>query len=71
MALVGGLILNQNGTNGDLHLIEPSPKGYKELAKAELFSLKRDEPWAPLAISDGKLLMRNSNQMICLDPQNP
>jgi len=27
MALADGLILNQNGKNGDLHLIEPSPKG--------------------------------------------
>jgi len=71
MALAGGLILNQNGTNGDLHLIEPSPNRYRELAKVELFSLKRDEPWAPLALSDGKLLVRNSNQMICLDIQNP
>ena len=71
MALADGLILSQNGANGDLHLIEPSPKGYRELAKVELFSLERDEPWAPLALSDGKLLVRNSNQMICLDLQNP
>ncbi|MHC4628576.1 MAG: outer membrane protein assembly factor BamB family protein, partial [Planctomycetota bacterium] len=71
MALADGLILNQNGTNGDLHLIDPSPDGYRELAKVELFSLKGDEPWGPLAISDGKLLVRNSNQMICLDLQNP
>ena len=71
MALADGLILNQNGTNGDLHLIDPSPAGYRELAKVELFSLKGDEPWGPLAISDGKLLVRNSNQMICLDLQNP
>ena len=71
MALADGLILNQNGKNGDLHLIDPSPDGYRELAKVELFSLKGDEPWGPLAISDGKLLVRNSNQMICLDLQNP
>ena len=71
MALAGGLILSQNGANGDLHLVEPNPKEYRELAKVELFSLKRDEPWAPLALSDGKLLVRNSNQMICLDLQNP
>ena len=27
MALADGLILNRNGKNGDLHPIEPSPKG--------------------------------------------
>ena len=71
MALAGELILSQNGVGGGLHLIEPSPEGYRELAKVELFSLKKDEPWAPLALSGGKLLVRNSNEMICLDLQNP
>jgi outer membrane protein assembly factor BamB len=71
MTLAGELILSQNGVGGGLHLIEPSPEGYRELAKVELFSLKKDEPWAPLALSDGKLLIRNSNEMICLDLKNP
>ena len=71
MALADGLILSQNGVNGDLHLIDPSPDGYRELAKVELFSLQKDEPWAPLALSDGKLLLRNSDEMICVDLQNP
>ncbi len=65
--LADGLILNQNGKNGDLHLIEPSPDGYKELATAELFPDKKGEPWAPLALSDGKLLIRDGAQMICLE----
>ncbi|UCE48196.1 MAG: PQQ-binding-like beta-propeller repeat protein, partial [Phycisphaerales bacterium] len=53
MALAGELILSQNGVGGGLHLIDPSPEGYRELAKVELFSLKNDEPWAPLALSGG------------------
>ncbi|UCG57149.1 MAG: PQQ-like beta-propeller repeat protein [Phycisphaerales bacterium] len=73
LILADGLILGQDGTvgNGGLHLIEPRPDGYKELAKAGLLSLKGDEPWAPLAFSDGKLLARNGAEMICLDLQNP
>jgi outer membrane protein assembly factor BamB len=71
MALAGGLILSQNGVNSDLHLIKPSPEGYRELAKAKLFSLEKDEPWAPLAISDGKVLVRNGEEIACVDLQNP
>jgi len=67
MILADGLILNQDGGSGGLHLIEPNPEGYKELAKVELFSTEKNEPWAPLAISDGKLLIRDSAKMICLD----
>ncbi len=67
MILAGGLILNQNGGNGDLHLIEPGPEGYKELARAQLFNAKKSTPWAPLAFSDGKLLIRDTERMLCLD----
>jgi hypothetical protein len=70
-ALAGDLILNQDGKSGDLCLIEPSPDGYKELAKAELFPDKTGEPWAPLALSDGKLLIRDGRQMVCVDLENP
>ena len=68
---VGDLIINQNGKNGDIFLIEPSPEGYKELASAKLFSAKGKTPWAPLTFSDGKLIVRDSTKMICLDLKNP
>ena len=73
LILADGLILGQNGAvgNGGLHLIEPGPGGYKELAKVGLLALKGDEPWAPLALGDGKLLARNGQEMICVDVQNP
>ena len=34
---ISGTIINQNGKNGDIHLIEPSPEGYKEVGKASFF----------------------------------
>jgi outer membrane protein assembly factor BamB len=67
LMVADGLLLNQNGKNGDVHLIEATPEGYHELAKAELFSAKENKPWAPLAFSNGKLLIRDSEKMICLD----
>jgi outer membrane protein assembly factor BamB len=69
--LADDLLLIQDGKNGDLCLIEPSPEGYKELARARLFPEKQGEPWAPLALSQGKLLIRDGKQMICVDLENP
>jgi len=67
MIMVDGLILNQNGKNGDIHLIEPSPEGYKELGKASFFSSDKTQAWAPLAFSQGKLIIRDMEKMVCLD----
>ena len=70
LILVNGHILNQNGKNGDIHLIEPSPQGYKEVGKASFFESKKTQAWAPLAYSQGKLIIRNLEKMVCIDLQN-
>ena len=70
LILVDGLIINQNGKNGDIHLIEPSPEGYKELGKASFFSSSKSQAWAPLAFSQGKLIVRDLEKMVCVDLQN-
>ena len=70
LILVDELILNQNGKNGDIHLIEPSPEGYKELGKASFFDSKISQAWAPLAFSNGKLIIRDLEKMVCIDLQN-
>ena len=53
-------------TDGEkmLYLIEPNPTEFKVLAKAELLETK--QAWAPLALSDGKLLIRDQKQMKCV-----
>lgn len=70
MVLIDGLIINQNGKNGDIHLIEPSPEGYKEIAKASFFDSKKSQAWAPMAFTDGKLLVRDMEKLVCLDLMN-
>jgi outer membrane protein assembly factor BamB len=70
LLLAGDLIISQSGKAGEIYLIEATPKGYKELAMASPFSGK-GTPWAPLAMSDGKLLVRDSETLICLDLRNP
>jgi len=62
--LVDGLFLSVDGNKGFLYLHEPNPNGFKELAKAEL--LDPAENWAPLALTDGKLLIRDQKQMKCV-----
>jgi len=62
--LVDGLFLSVDGNKGWLYLIEPNPEGFKELAKTKL--LDTNSCWAPLALSDGKLLIRDQKQMKCV-----
>ena len=51
--------------DGYLRLVEVNPKEYKELASVKLLGGK--EIWAPLVMSDGKLLIRDQEKMLCLD----
>ena len=69
LLLADGLILNLDGKKGILHLVEPSPDGFKNVAEAKIFGGK--EIWAPMALSRGKLLLRNQDEMKCLDLMNP
>lgn len=62
--LVDGLFLSIDGNKGFLYLLEPNPTGFKELAKAKL--LEPGTNWAPLALTDGKLLIRDQKQMKCV-----
>ncbi len=62
--LVDGLFLSMDGDKGWLYLIEPGPGGFNELAKAKL--LDTNTCWAPLALSDGKLYIRDQKQMKCV-----
>ena len=55
-------ILNDNG---ELTLSRVSAQGYERLARARV--LHGRDAWAPMALVDGKLLLRDSEQLICLD----
>ena len=55
-----------DGETGSLRLIEPDPAGFKELAKVEGL-LAPPEPWAPMALCDGRLIIRDQHQMHCLE----
>jgi outer membrane protein assembly factor BamB len=58
--LADGLLLTTDG-NTRLYLIEPSPAGFKPLASAVI--LEAGDNWAPLALVDGKLLVRGQKEL--------
>ena len=63
MILADGLILATDGRQ-TLYLIEPDPAGFKPLASAEI--LETGQNWAPIALVDGKLLIRDQSQLKCV-----
>jgi outer membrane protein assembly factor BamB len=77
MILVDGLILATDGRK-TLYLIEPDPSGFKQLASAELLGQAGTDTqgrsrfggstqnWGPLALSDGKLLIRDQSRLMCV-----
>jgi outer membrane protein assembly factor BamB len=78
MILADGLILATDGAK-TLYLIEPDATGFKPLASAELLSEAgtnsegiaariggSSQNWAPLALADGKLLIRDHSQLKCV-----
>jgi outer membrane protein assembly factor BamB len=79
MILADGLILATDGRE-TLYLIEPDPSGFKPLASAVLLGqagTPDNDPmasrvggsiqnWAPIALTDGKLLIRDQSRMMCV-----
>ncbi len=71
---VDGLLLVLGGDDGVLRLVEPSPDGYQEVASAPVFEgLRRrnNRIWAPMAFSEGLLVLRNQQTLKCLDLRGP
>jgi len=63
MILADGLLLATDGLNS-LYLIEPDPTEFKMISKATFFS--GGQNWAPMALADGKLLIRDQEKMLCI-----
>lgn len=69
LILADDMIISLDGKTGILYLVSPSPEGYKELAHAAV--LEGDKMWAPLALSQGKLIVRSQDTMKCFDLKTP
>ncbi len=62
--LADGLFYVLEGKTGTLRLIEANTSEYRELDSAKI--LEGPDVWAPMALSDGKLIIRDLAQMVCL-----
>jgi outer membrane protein assembly factor BamB len=67
--LADGMFFILDGRSGVLRLVDANIREYKELASAEI--LTGGDVWGPLALSDGKLIIRDMSQMFCLRVGRP
>ena len=65
--IADGMALAMHGKTGELYLLELSGTGYRVLAKAKVLSARDGLAWAPMALSQGKLVARDQHQMRCWD----
>lgn len=71
MILADGLLLVTDGAS-KLYLIEPDPAAFKAVASSELLNggagdqKSTNQNWAPLALADGKLLIRDQTRLMCV-----
>lgn len=72
MIVADGLIISTDGSTR-LYLIEPDPAAFKPIATSEVLGAGGSSDqrfssmnWAPLALSDGKLLIRDQGRILCV-----
>jgi outer membrane protein assembly factor BamB len=65
LIVAGGLALIMHGKTGRLYLFDLSATGAHLLSEAKV--LDGRDPWAPMALANGRLLVRDQNHMKCLD----
>jgi len=63
--LADGLLYILEGTTGVLRMLEASTTGYKELGSAQV--LGGHDVWGPIALSDGKMVLRDMRKMVCIE----
>ncbi|MCU0857159.1 MAG: PQQ-binding-like beta-propeller repeat protein [Pontiellaceae bacterium] len=64
--LADGKLILLDGESGILYLVKADVSGYRQLASAKMVK-EKDMAWAPLALSGGKLLVRDWNTMKCVE----
>jgi hypothetical protein len=57
------------GKTGVLHLLEANTSEYKEISTAQVLS--GPDVWAPMALSGGKLVLRDMTKMVCIEVGTP
>ncbi len=66
LIMADGKLIILDGKSGILYLVKADVSGYKQLASAKMVT-ENVMAWAPLALSDGKVLVRDWNTMKCVE----
>ena len=61
LLVVGELILVQS-EEGELHFLRPTDRGFDTLYQVQAL---QDRCWATLTLYDNKLILRNSEEVVC------
>lgn len=64
---VEGRLIVQDAEGGMLFLIDPNPEGFKVISKFQATDAKEKRAWAPLALADGRLIVRDQDEVVCFD----
>jgi outer membrane protein assembly factor BamB len=68
--MANGILIAQDGHDGTLRMIETTAEKYRPLAECQLFPNERRrqaQMWAPMALAEGRLLLRSQDELVCLD----
>ncbi len=57
------------GDDGVLTTVRASTERYEELAEAKV--LQGQDSWGPIALAGGRMILRDSKRMICIDARRP
>lgn len=63
--LADGMLYVLDDRRGVLRLVSADPGGYNELAAAKVLAGR--EAWAPMALAAGRLLLRDANELVCIE----
>jgi outer membrane protein assembly factor BamB len=69
------ILMIQDRENEALRFVDPSPKEFKVIAEANIFGTDSESKkdlryWSPLALSEGKLLLRGQDNLVYIDLKN-
>ena len=66
--MIGNGLIYALSNQGMLYLVEATSGGFNLLDEAHV--IDGHEPWGPMAMAGGRLILRNLEQMICIDVSN-
>jgi outer membrane protein assembly factor BamB len=67
--LADGMFFVLEGDTGMLRLLDANTKEYRELDHAQVLS--GDNVWGPMALSNGRLVLRDMGKMVCIEVGQP